>query len=106
LNVAATALWTVGVFAAYYAGFLNPQLRMTASTLSAIINGVATILMFVFVDPQMSMMTDDVVEGRVSEPSFRRAVVWLTGSRFAGTLLAQLLLTPAATIIAYVAQRL
>jgi hypothetical protein len=52
------------------------------------------------------MMTDDVVEGRVSEPSFRQAVVWLVGSRFAGTLLAQLLLIPAATFIAYVAQRL
>jgi len=42
------------------------------------------------VDALMSMMTDDVVEGRVSESSFRQAVVWLVGSRFAGTLLAQL----------------
>ncbi|MFO0699982.1 MAG: lipid II flippase Amj family protein [Nitrospira sp.] len=106
LNVVAVALWTVGVFASLYAGYLNPELRVTASTLSSIVNGVATILMFVFIDPHMSMMTDDVVEGRVSEPSFRQAVVWLVGSRVAGTLLAQLLLIPAATFIAYVAQRL
>jgi hypothetical protein len=106
LNVVAVALWTVGVFAALYAGYLNPQLRVTSSTLSAIVNGVATILMFIFIDPHMSIMTDDVVEGRVSEPSFRRAVVWLVGSRFAGTLLAQLLLIPAATLIVYVAERL
>lgn len=106
LNVVAVALWTVGVFASLYAGSLNPELRVTASTLSSIVNGVATILMFVFIDPHMSMMTDDVVEGRVSEPSFRQAVVWLVGSRVAGTLLAQLLLIPAATFIAYVAQRL
>ncbi|MDB6038410.1 MAG: Lipid flippase Amj [Verrucomicrobiales bacterium] len=106
LNIVAVALWTVGVFAALYAGYLNPEVRVTAITLASIVNGAATVLMFVFIDPQMSMMTDDVVEGHVSEPSFRRAVVWLVGSRFAGTLLAQLLLIPAATLIAFVAQHL
>jgi hypothetical protein len=106
MNVIAVALWTVGVFAALYAGYLNPQLRGTANMLSSIVNGVATVLMFVFIDPQMSMMTDDVVEGRTSEPAFRRAVVLLTGSRLAGTLLAQLLLFPAAALIVYVAERL
>jgi hypothetical protein len=104
--VVAVALWTVGVFASLYAGFLRPELRVTSSTLSSIVNGLATILMFVFIDPHLSMMTDDVVEGRLSEPSFRQAVVWLVGSRLAGTLLAQVLLIPAATTIAYVAQRL
>src|SRR6267378_6404934 len=58
LNVAAIALWTTGVFASLYAGYLNPALRVTSSTLSAVVNGMATILMFVFIDPQMSVMTD------------------------------------------------
>jgi Alternate to MurJ len=106
LNVIAIALWTVGSFAALYAAFLNPQLRGTAITLSPIVNGTATILMFVFIDPGMSVMTDDVIEGRLSESSFRRAIVWLVGSRLAGTVLAQLLLIPAATLIVYVAERL
>ena len=104
LNVAAIALWTTGVFAALYAGYLNPALRVTSSSLSAVVNGTATILMFVFNDPQMSVMTDDVIEGRTSEPHFRRAVVWLVGSRLAGTLLAQLILIPAAMLIASVAE--
>lgn len=104
LNVAAVALWTVGVFAALYAGVLDPAVRVTSSTLSSIINGGATIMMAVFIDPHMSGMTDDVVEGRVSESTFRRAVVWLVGSRLAGTLLAQLLLVPSALLIAYVAR--
>ena len=106
LNVVAVALWTVGVFAALYAGYLNPQLRVTSSTLSSIVNGVATILMFVVIDPQLSVMTDDVVEGRLDEPSFRRTIVWLVGSRLAGTLLAQALLLPAASLIVFVAERL
>jgi len=51
-------------------------------------------------------MTDDVVEGRLDEPSFRRAIVWLVGSRFAGTLLAQVLLIPAASLIVLAAEKL
>lgn len=104
LNVGAVALWTVGVFASLYAGYLNPDVRVTSSTLSSIINGGATIMMALFIDPHMSGMTDDVVEGRVSESQFRKAVVWLVGSRLAGTMLAQLLLVPAAALIVFVAQ--
>jgi hypothetical protein len=106
LNVAAVALWTVGVFAALYAGALDPTVRVTSSTLSSIINGGATVMMAVFIDPHMSAMTDDVVEGRVGEPQFRRAVVWLVGSRLAGTLLAQALLVPSALLIVVVARAL
>jgi hypothetical protein len=106
LNVGAVALWTVGVFAALYAGFLDPTVRVTSSTLSSIINGGATVLMAIFIDPHRSGMTDDVIEGQVSESQFRKAVVWLVGSRFAGTLLAQILLVPSATLIAYVARAL
>jgi len=60
--------------------------------------------MFVFIDPQMSVMTDDVIEGETSGAHFRRAVVWLVGSRLAGTLLAQLILIPAAMLIVSVAE--
>jgi hypothetical protein len=104
LNVLAVALWTIGVFASLYAGYLNPELRVTSSTLSSVVNGAATIMMFVLIDPHMSVMTDDVVEGRTSEPAFRRAVVWLVGSRLVGTLLAQILLVPAAMAIVVVAK--
>jgi hypothetical protein len=52
------------------------------------------------------VMTDDVIEGRQTEPSFRRAIVWLVGSRLAGTVLAQVLLIPAASLIVFVAERI
>lgn len=104
LNVAAVALWTIGVFASLYAGYLKPELRVTSSTLSSVVNGAATIMMFVFIDPHMSVMTDDVVEGKTSESEFRKAIVWLVGSRLAGTLLAQLLLVPAAMAIVLIAE--
>lgn len=104
LNCVAMAVWSVGVFAALYAGYLRPDLRVTASQMSAVVNGVATILMFAFIDPYLSLMADDVAAGSVDEPYFRRSVVWLTGSRLAGTVLAQLLLVPAAVWIAALAQ--
>lgn len=49
MNVIATALWTVGVFAALYAGVLDPSVRVTSSTLSSIINGGDAIKMAVFI---------------------------------------------------------
>ena len=101
-NCLAQALLTVGVLASLYAGFLNPEFRVTASQLSAIINGVATILLFALIDPQVSAMTDDVMDGTTSEAVFRRTMVWISLSRLAGTLLAQALLVPAAVIIAAV----
>lgn len=102
-NCMAQALLTVGVLASLYAGYLNPEFRVTASQLSAVINGLATILLFALIDPQLSVMTDDVVEGDLPEPLFRRAIVWISFSRLAGTLLAQLVFVPSAFAIAWVA---
>jgi hypothetical protein len=102
-NCLAQALLTVGVLASLYAGYLNPEFRVTASQLSAVINGFATILLFALIDPQLSVMTDDVVEGRLEEPLFRRTIVWISFSRLAGTLLAQLLFVPSAVAVAWVA---
>ena len=77
---------------------------MTCSNLSSVINGVATILMFVFIDPQVSVMTDDVIEGRISDGRFRRAITSLLGARLAGTVLAQILLLPSAAVIMRIAK--
>jgi hypothetical protein len=72
--------------------------------MSAVVNGVATILMFAFIDPYLSLLTDDVVAGKEDESYFRQSVVWLTGSRLAGTVLAQIILVPAAIWIVAVAE--
>jgi hypothetical protein len=104
LNFISVGLWTVGVFAALYAGVLDPEVRVTSSSLSSIINGGATVMMAIFVDPHLSAMTDDVIEGKLSESQFRRAIIWLVGSRLAGTVLAQFALVPSAMLIATVAR--
>lgn len=106
LNAVAMAIWTVGVFASLYAGYLHPDLRSTANSLSSVVNGLATILMFIVIDPYLSILTDDVAARRIGEAYFRRSIVWFVGSRLAGTLLAQILLVPAAGLIVFVAEKI
>jgi hypothetical protein len=99
MNVFSVAIITIGVLSSLYAGYFNPEFRTTASSLSAIINGVATILMFVFIDPFLSVMTDDVVLGKTSESLFRKYIVYMVFARVIGTILAQIILIPAARLI-------
>lgn len=103
MNIVAVAIITVGVLSALYAGYLNPEFRTTASNLSAIVNGVATILMFIFIDPFLSVMTDDVVLGKVNESLFRKYIVYMVIARLLGTVLAQIIFLPSAQLIAWIA---
>jgi hypothetical protein len=103
-NVIATALLTAGVFASLYAGCLQPELRVTANNLSPVVNALSTILLFVFIDPYLSLLTDDVISGKVTDSYFRKCVALFAFSRLIGTVLAQLILVPAAKIIAIIAE--
>lgn len=105
-NVIVVALLTVGVLSALYAGLLRPEFRTTASTLSSLITGLATILLFVFIDPYLSIMTDDVIAGKASEAQFRRCIMYMVIGRVFGTLLAQVLFLPSARLIAFVAAKI
>lgn len=104
LNTLASAVATVGILSSLYAGCLYPDFRTTCSTLSSIINGVATVIMFIFVDPYISMLTDDVLRGECSELDFNRCIIFIVGGLIVGTVLAQLLLVPAAKVIVFVAK--
>lgn len=103
MNVVAVAIVTIGVLSALYAGYFTPAYRSTASNLSAIINGVATILQFVFIDPFLSVMTDEVVLGKASESLFRKYIVYMVIARIVGTVIAQIAFLPAAKLISMIA---
>ncbi len=106
LNVIASSISVSGVLSALYAGALMPELRSTSTMLSPLINGTATILLFVFIDPYISMLTDDVIRGKCTELQFQRTVIFIVGGLIAGTLLAQIILVPAAQLIVIVARLL
>lgn len=101
LNVAITAVYTIGVLASIYAGVLLPAYRLTASQLSGIINGTATILFALLVDPKAALITDQAIQGIRKPQDVDAMVVLLTGGKILGTVLAQLVFLPAASIIVY-----
>jgi hypothetical protein len=100
VNVIGTAVWTVGILSSLYAGYLIPELRVTSNSLASIINGVSTLMMFLLVDPFLSLLTDDAVEQKISDSLFRKSISLFAASRLLGTVLAQVLLIPAAHLIA------
>lgn len=103
-NIAATALISVSVLAPIYAGSLVPELRATCITLSGVVNGLATILLFVFIDPYLSVMTDDVIDGKSSEEDFKSCIVGMVVTRIIGTFASFFILVPAAQLVVIIAQ--
>lgn len=103
-NVIAVSLLTVGALSSKYAVILVPDLRTTASSLAPFITGVATILLYIFIDPYLSIMTDDVIAGKKTEAEFRKNTTFIVVGRVFGTLLAQLIFIPAAHFVAFIAE--
>lgn len=99
LNIITVAIITAGTFAPIYAGSIEHELRATCIALAPIISGIAAIIMTVFIDPQLSIMTDDVVDGNCTPQEFRNCVIGMVGSKTIGTFLAVFLLVPAAYVI-------
>ncbi|HHV71584.1 MAG TPA: DUF2837 family protein [Clostridia bacterium] len=104
LNILITSVHTIGVLSAIYAGVLIPQFRLTASQLSGIINGIATILLAVVVDPKSAVITDQVLQGKRKKSDVNSMVIYLVGGKILGTLLGQLLFIPASKIIVFFTQ--
>lgn len=104
LNVLITGVFTTGVLSALYAGTLTPHFAKTATVLSSIVNGGAQILLATVVDPAVATIVDQAIHGTRTEEDVKGMVMYLAFSRLAGTLLAQLIFTPAAIFISLVAQ--
>lgn len=104
INIAVVAIYTVGSLASIYAGALAPDLRVTTSQLAGAVNGLGAVLLMVFVDPTMAMITDEAMQGRRPLNQVQSAVLFLVGGKVAGTLLAQALFLPAAQWIASAAR--
>lgn len=103
LNMILNALISTGVLSSLYAGFVEPEVRATSSTLVAVVNGGAMIILMIFIDPYLSLLTDEVVNDNFPEATFRKTVRLLVISRLIGTLVAQFLFVPFAYLIARVA---
>jgi len=104
INMVITAIYTIGVLSALYAGLLVPERQATANMSSGLINGMATILLVIFVDPKVSVVADDVVNRQGSYQTLKNISLMMVCSRLLGTLIAQLLFIPGAKYIAWFTQ--
>lgn len=106
MNVIVTSFYSVGVLSSLYAAYLFPQLSTTASQASGIINGIATILLTIFIDPQLGLITDKALNHEEHRNQLGKIYVMLMTTRFMGTMLAQFILVPGAYFIGYVVKLL
>lgn len=99
-NLIVVSIYAIGVLSSLYAGALVPEFRITASQLSAIVNGIATILLVTLVDPTCAYITDQAIRGKRKESDVRAMVFYIIMGRVVGTLvLSQLLFLPSAEYI-------
>jgi len=102
-NVVLFAFYSVGVVAAYYASVLDLHARLTAGGLSGLVNGVGTIAFALFIDPNTAFIVDQTVRNERPRRDVGAMIFWLIVTAFIGTIIAQLILAPAAQYIAAVA---
>ncbi|MDB5027720.1 MAG: hypothetical protein JWO66_1409 [Candidatus Eremiobacteraeota bacterium] len=102
-NLVLYAVYSVGVVGAFYASDIDLHARTTASGLSGLVNGIGTIAFALFIDPTSALIVDQTVRKERPIVDVRAMIFWLIVTAFLGTLLAQLILAPAAHYIAAVA---
>lgn len=100
-NMFVTAIYTIGVLSALYASLLTHDSSRTAIMASGLIKGVATILLSIFVDPKISVMSDNVVRGKAKYTSLKGISIMMVTSRLIGTVIAQIMFIPGAYYIAW-----
>lgn len=94
-----TSIYAVGLLSAYYAAYLYPSHRMSLAGFSGVINGFATILMTVVLEPKIAVTTDRVLKGQTDYSRLKGMVMALVFSKFGGVLLAQVIFVPASLLI-------
>ncbi|MBP1960982.1 hypothetical protein J2Z65_000176 [Paenibacillus aceris] len=102
INILVTAFYSVGVLSSLYAAHLLPKYATTASQASGLINGIATILLTIFIDPQLGLITDKALQDESQRRQLGKIYALLMTSRFLGTLLAQVFLIPSAHFIGWI----
>lgn len=105
MNVLVSAVFTVGVLSSLYASMLVPEDYAQAAIMSSgIINGVATILLTLFIDPKASVLADRVMKNQCDYVFLKSYSLTMISSKFLGTIVAQLLFIPAAYYVAWFAE--
>jgi hypothetical protein len=102
-NVFVTCFYSIGVMSTVLAASWDHSVAGTSILLSGIVNGIATMLLFIIVDPPAAIVIDKCIRG---ERPLRDAKVlnfYLVATRLLGTILAVFVLPLAARYVITVA---
>lgn len=98
-NLIVQAIYSVSMYSAYLASYYRPESRLSIAGFSGTINSVASILLLVWLEPRISLLTDEVYQGKKEYVLLKRLVLVLVLTKLLGALLGQVLLVPASEII-------
>jgi len=105
INVVVSAVFTTGIFSSLYASMLVPEDYAQAALMSSgIINGIATILLTLFIDPKASVLADKVMQNQCDYIYLKSYSLTIISSKFFGTIAAQFLFIPASYYVAWFAE--
>lgn len=102
MDILITAVFTVGVLSTLYAGILEPEHRSATGQMSGVVNGLATILMFMFISPRVAKCVDNAIQNSANLNQVRTMVIILVLCKIAGTLIAQALLLPCTKLLSQI----
>jgi hypothetical protein len=95
INVFVTSIYCIGVLCSLSAGAYLPEFRSTAIQLSGIVNGMATIMFTLFVDPSGARVTDQAMHDIRPMSDVKSVIFFLQCGKIVGTLIvAQLFFYP------------
>jgi hypothetical protein len=91
-NVFVTCFYSIGVMSTVLAASWNHELAGTCILLSGIVNGIATMLLFIVVDPPSAIVVDQCINGKRPVRDAKVLNLYLVLTRLLGTALAVLML--------------
>ncbi|MCH7472111.1 DUF2837 family protein [bacterium] len=103
-NIPVTCFYSIGVMSTLLAASWDPSVAMTNAYLSGIVNGIATLLLFIIVDPPAAVVIDQCIAGKRPVEHAKTMNLYLIVTRLAGVLLGLLLLPLMARIVLAAAQ--
>ena len=98
-NIIIMGFYSIAVLSGLYAGAMYPDFRSTATSLSVILSGAATVIGAVVVQPTLSSITDQALCGVRSETDIKQMTLYMVLTHLLGTLFAQVIFLPCAYLI-------
>jgi hypothetical protein len=103
-NIFITCFYSIGVMSTVLAASYNHELAATCVLLSGVVNGIATMLLFIIVDPPASLIVDDCIAGKRPKSDAVRLNFHMIASRLLGCMLGIVMLPLMARYVEAVAK--